>query len=72
MRRLSYFYSTALNLPFWVYEGNERSEGVLRVLGYPNNEIYIAKGINDEGSLLPFPAGDSGVSDGQSVLWSSV
>ena len=81
---LSYWYSTAssdwipmnpqetLDLPIWVHEGNERSVGVLRVLGYPSNEIYIARGINGDGSLLPFPAGDSGVSDGQSVVWSSV
>jgi len=80
---LSYWYSTSspdwspitpqetLDLPIWVHEGDARSVGVLRVLGQPSNQIYIAKGINGDGSLQSFPAGDSGVSDGQSVVWSS-
>jgi len=54
-----------------VHEGDVRSVGVLCVLGHPSNEIYIARGINGDGSLLPFPADDLGVSDGQSVACSS-
>jgi len=79
---VTYFFDTTstdwvppaetLDLPIWVHEGDGRAVGVLRVMGgASSNEIYLAKGINGDGSLQPFPTGDSGVSNGQSVVWSS-
>jgi hypothetical protein len=60
-----------LDLPVWVNESTDRTVGVMRVMAHPSNQIFFAKDINGDGSLLPFPSGNSGVSDGQSVVWNA-